>query len=111
MAASYTKLKSGGWGVRVEGQVKEGDTVTVTKKSGEKKQETVSRVLWRGDGVAICEVGEARRQPVCCACKQVLSRSRTIRGVRYCEDCGEDQIADCGAWSDGYAGWDARDAN
>lgn len=55
--ATYTKLKNGDWGVRVPTEsVRDGDTVTVVKKSGDTKTETIARVLWRGNGVALCAV-------------------------------------------------------
>ena len=57
MAATYTKLRDGSWGVRVTGAaVKAGDRVTVTKKSGESKVEVIDRVLWTGNGVSLCSV-------------------------------------------------------
>jgi hypothetical protein len=56
MSATYTKLKSGEWGVRVEGAVKEGQSVTVRKKNGETKTETVKKVVWSGGGISLCAV-------------------------------------------------------
>lgn len=53
---SYAKLKSGAWGVRVTGQVRAGDKVTVTTKAGKQKTETVERVLWSGGGVSLCAI-------------------------------------------------------
>ena len=58
MAVTYQKLKSGEWGIRVEGRaVREGQTVTVRKRDGSTKQETVKRVVWSGAGVVLCAVG------------------------------------------------------
>lgn len=56
LSATYTKLRDGSWGVRVEGKTAVGQTVTVMKKSGETKQETISRVLWTGEGIALCAI-------------------------------------------------------
>jgi len=56
--ATYTKLRSGDWGVRVEGTAAKGDTITVTKKSGETKQETVRAVVWTGNGVTLCAIAQ-----------------------------------------------------
>lgn len=61
MKTTYAKLKSGDWGVRIQGTAQEGDCVTVTKKSGETKQETIEKVLWTGNGVSICAIRQARR--------------------------------------------------
>lgn len=60
MTATYTKLKDGTWGVRVafsgKGSITAGDTVEVKKKSGEKKTETITKVLWSGNGVYLCAI-------------------------------------------------------
>lgn len=57
MAATYTKLRDGSWGVRIDGPAVAGQTVTVTKKSGESKAETVAAVVWSGNGVSVCSIG------------------------------------------------------
>lgn len=47
MSNSYTKLKSGEWGVRVVGpKPREGQSVTVKKKDGTEKRETVEQVVY-----------------------------------------------------------------
>lgn len=49
--AGYTKLKDGSWGLRLTGpevQLAEGDSVTVTKKSGATKTETIDELVWSG---------------------------------------------------------------
>lgn len=57
MNATYSKLKSGEWGLRVtDGTPEDGDVVTVTKKSGEQRQERVGTVLWRGEDVTLCTI-------------------------------------------------------
>lgn len=56
MNASYTKLKSGEWGMKVNGAAKPGDVVTVTKKSGESKRKTVGAIVWSGNGVTLCTI-------------------------------------------------------
>lgn len=60
MAATYTKLKSGNWGIRVVGSVRDGQSITVTKKSGETKTETVSRVVWSGNGITLAAIADSR---------------------------------------------------
>ena len=47
-AATYTKLKSGAWGVRVSGTATVGQSITVSKKDGSQKNETVGAILWTG---------------------------------------------------------------
>ena len=55
--ATYTKLRSGEWGVRVTGErVTRGSMVTVTKKDGELREEHIERVLWSGEGVMLCAI-------------------------------------------------------
>lgn len=57
---TYTKLKSGDWGVRVEGaKVTAGQVVSVRKKSGEVKSETIAKVVWSGNGVSLCAIDAA----------------------------------------------------
>jgi hypothetical protein len=59
MQATYTKLNNGEWGIRVTGsRPKLGETVEVTKRSGEVKEEQVGIVLWSGDDVHLCTVQE-----------------------------------------------------
>ena len=57
MNATYTKLKDGSWGVRIEGTLDKGakSEVTVTKRSGETKTESVI-VLWSGNGVSLAKI-------------------------------------------------------
>lgn len=48
--SQYKKLRNGSWGIRGEGPAPAaGDVVVVTKRSGEAKEEVVSRVLWAGE--------------------------------------------------------------
>jgi hypothetical protein len=54
---TYAKLKDGSWGIRADGTaLTVGQIVTVTKKSGETKSETVARVLWTGDGITLAAI-------------------------------------------------------
>lgn len=61
--ASYTKLKNGDWGIRVEGQAVPGQQVTVTKRSGDRKVETIGSVVWSKGGVTICTIGRQQQTP------------------------------------------------
>jgi hypothetical protein len=55
--ATWTKLRDGNWGLRVEGDVTCGDIVLVTKKNGQKTRESVDDIVWRGNGVTLATVG------------------------------------------------------
>ncbi len=61
MSATYQKLKSGEWGIRVQGTAKAGDSVSVRTKAGVVKAEIVKAVVWSGDGVTLCAVEPRER--------------------------------------------------
>lgn len=51
--ASYTRLRSGEWGVRIryqQGAVRSGDRYVVRKRSGAMNPVTIDRVVWTGPG-------------------------------------------------------------
>ena len=92
MTASYIKLKDESWGVRVQGTARPGQTITVNKKSGESKTETIKSVVWRGNGVTLCSIersstGTGAAKPaqrgVCSECGE-----RCNPNYRKCRDCG-----------------------
>ena len=56
-SVTYTKLKTGDWGLRIQGSVKPGDAVTVSKKNGDVKRETVGKVVWTGNGISLATIG------------------------------------------------------
>lgn len=56
--ATYTKLKSGEWGVRVDGTAKAGTTVAVKKKDGTTKSERIVKVVWSGNGISLCAIAQ-----------------------------------------------------
>lgn len=56
MAASFTKLNNGDWGIRVTGTVSEGAKVTVKKKDGTESTETVEKVVWTDGKASICAI-------------------------------------------------------
>lgn len=51
MAATYTKLKDGTWGVRSTFMISPNQSITVVKKDGMCKAERVASVVWHGAGV------------------------------------------------------------
>lgn len=72
--ASYTKLKSGAWGIRVNGRAREGGEYTVKKKDGSTKTEVVEKVLWTDGSVSLCAI------------RQTGSGSGGSGGT--CDECG-----------------------
>lgn len=57
--ATYTKLKSGDWGIRIEGDAVPGQGITVSKKDGTTKREIVQSVIWRGNGIALATIAKS----------------------------------------------------
>jgi hypothetical protein len=56
MATTFTKLRDGSWGLRIEGSAQNGQSVTVTKKSGEQEVKQVGKVLWTGNGISLATI-------------------------------------------------------
>lgn len=93
MPASYTKLRDGSWGIRVDGAVTNGQSVTVHTKAGATKTETVRAVLWSGNGVSICAIQQSERP---------AGKSRGRRGgTRTGCSCGsvEEYTKDTDCWT------------
>lgn len=57
---TYTKLRSGNWGIRSTSALTVGGSVRVTKKSGETKDETVGPLVWSGNGVWLYAIASER---------------------------------------------------
>lgn len=81
---TYTKLKDGSWGIKGKG-LTTGQTVSVTKKSGECKTETVSHILWTGqDGTQLASI------------QQNTSSKSSYQRNRYSRSRGPvDRFGDC----------------
>tara|TARA_R110002096_G_scaffold411230_1_gene611228 strand:- start:120 stop:413 length:294 start_codon:yes stop_codon:yes gene_type:complete len=66
---SFTKLKSGDWGVRVKSDAapKSGDNMQISKKDGSKSTVTIAEVIWHGEaeGIYLCSIvkREPKRRP------------------------------------------------
>jgi hypothetical protein len=57
---SCSKLRDGTWGVRSATEVKAGQTVTVTKRDGGTKLETINKVVWSGNDIWIASLVASR---------------------------------------------------
>lgn len=77
--ATYTKLKDGSWGVRAQGKVTVGASVTVTKKDGSTKVETVKAVLWTGP--------DSKTQQTISLC--AITQRENAHQPGTCSECGE----------------------
>jgi cytochrome c553 len=77
MTASPIKLRSGEWGVRTQGVPSAGAVVTVRAASGKTWTSTIVAVVWRGDGVAICAVGQ----------RAIAQRSAGVSRAASCREC------------------------
>jgi len=68
---TYTQLRSGAWGIRHQGALTPGATVTVTKRDQTTRTETVDRVVWTDGTTTLATIrqtqrastGTRRRQP------------------------------------------------
>jgi hypothetical protein len=94
--ATYAKLNSGDWGVRVEARLNTkpaaGDTVLVRKASGETKTEAIDRVVWSGSGVHLCAIRRPEAKEKSGAELMAEWESRAARspasGGEKCAECG-----------------------
>ena len=60
-------MKSGDWGIKVEGDhqtLQPGQTVTVTKKSGETKDVIVGAVMYTDEECSLCTIAEEPKAEV-----------------------------------------------
>lgn len=107
--ASYTKLPDGTWGIRVTGTRPEvGDRVTVTKSSGQTKEETVKAIVDdSGDCTFTCTVEPKQRA------KRKAPRVPNTPRVRRCRAPGCSRMANEHAphhlAMGGFCGWCAHD--
>lgn len=81
LSATWTKLRDGSFGLRVSSEdVRPGETVTARRKDGSTSREIVGRVLWTGEGVALCTVGSSAPAPRTYG--QRIQAARTTYGQR-----------------------------
>lgn len=100
MAITYTKLKSGDWGMRSNRALTPGTSVTVSKASGETKSETVGKLIWSGNGVHLYAMQRAaassgrstdRGQRTGCSCgSRVDKHGALINPETSCWTCKHD---------------------
>lgn len=78
VAATPKKLRNGSWGALANTEhVQAGDTLEITTKAGKTWTATVSKVIWTGNGVAICATTDA-----------TTGRTSRRRTRVECRNCG-----------------------
>ena len=64
MAASFTKLRDGSWGLRFEGKAPPSGAPALVKKSnGTVETVLVGKVIWSGNGITLTTIGGGRAAP------------------------------------------------
>jgi hypothetical protein len=101
MTATYTKLKSGDWGLRIIGaEPATGATITVATKSGAAKTEVVGRILWSGPDretgamVHLCAIGSAQVQSPVATRRRKSCREEREEEADFAEDMGHYRTAE-----------------
>ena len=107
MNITYSKLRDGSWGMRGPKELLiEGQKVSVTKKSGEKKEETVGKILWEGKSreepiidISIAKIADIQIQMTkkfsnSCECDDSACCSSRCQCEKEC-NCRGGQIYNC----------------
>ena len=68
--ATFSRLRDGSWGVRVNGAAAKGDVVLASRRDGRQTCLTVGAVVWSGNGVTLARIDDTRKSepapaPVC----------------------------------------------
>jgi len=96
---TFTKLRDGNWGIRVEGEAAPapGARVTVTKRNGRSSTVTVATVLPAVNGVTVCTIEQAAPR----------RRSFARSGGGFRNECEDAPCCGCCGPVPGYGGsWD-----
>lgn len=99
--ATFTRLRSGSWGVRLVGHASAGDSVTVSRRDGTTSTVTLGREIWTDGRVHLFALAGAsgssssarQRRPrireSSKTCWETGGTCYSIDGSPYCEECGE----------------------
>lgn len=77
--ATFTKLKSGDWGLRIQGNASSGQSVQVKRKDGTSESKTVGKVVWSGNGITLATIAGNESSS---------SGSRSSGSRNCCAECG-----------------------
>lgn len=93
--ATPRKLRDGSWGCAAPEGTKAGEIVEIRTKAGKSWTATVEKVLWSGNGVAICatESTASRRSRSGCDCDDDCCSGRCRCSSRC--NCRGGNIYDC----------------
>lgn len=96
-AATPMKLKSGAWGARASSEaVRAGDVLCITTKAGKSWDAMISRVIWAGNGVAICATERKASNP----CAPQKNSSHYTAEQAGCSRCCETATRRAQIWED-----------
>ena len=88
--ATFAKLNDGSWGLRIQGDASEGDTVLTVRKDGTKSIKTVGAILFKRDGLTLARIQEGGSRP---APNSTYARRRRpcgypgCTGYGHCDEC------------------------
>lgn len=90
---TFSKLRSGAWGIRSTLPLAPGERVTVERRDGSRSTVTVDRVVWSGGGVWLAAIAaEPRRaaEPAPAPADDVAARHASAAAAMSAEACGGD---------------------
>jgi len=99
-SVTWTKLKSGEWGIRSTSELRTGGSVTVSRRDGTKSDVTVDRKIWSGDGVWLYSIRKAAPSRETSP-SHSRSRHRDQYDRYYCTECGDRVEAGSTCWETG----------
>ena len=95
MEGTWTKLRSGEWGARVETtSLTMGAKLTMRRKDGATSVVTIDKIVWQGQGVSVCAVSKSaapkKERTGCSYCCRTATRTAQI--WEDCPYCGNEPI-------------------
>lgn len=89
--ATYTKLRDGSWGLRVQGKAFDGQDVLVTTRAGRTVEESVGKVLWSDGKISLCKTFASqmprRGKASAGRCRRCGSEMEACEHGLICQDC------------------------
>lgn len=85
---TFTKLRTGNWGVKLPGRARAGQEVMVQTRAGEQKRVVVGRVVWSGNDVSICTIASQARTATVSNGQEYCGGICPVRHKRCCQANG-----------------------